>query len=111
MVVPSRDEGGSSSSKGQGGQGKRRIARDGVGHCKSKSVQNGVGQEVGKRGIPPDLCHIYPTSAASFALFLRARRCGAGRVICGAGLPSLVSSLILPTPPTLSLCMDTWTAG
>ena len=74
-------------------------------------MQNRVGQEVGKRGIPPDLCHIYPTSAASFALFLRAGRCGAGRVICGAGLPSLVSSLILPTPPTLSACMDTWTAG
>ena len=68
MVVPSRDEGGSFFSKGQGGQSKRKIARDRAGHCKSKSVQGGVGQQGGKMGIPPDLGHINPKSAAAFAL-------------------------------------------
>ena len=77
---PSRDEQGSFFSNRQGGQSKRKIARDGAGHARAKVCRSGLDKKVGRWGF-----HIYPPSAASFALFLGAGRCGAGRVMCGAG--------------------------
>ena len=88
----------------------------GAGHARTKLCRSGWedGGSTRPRSHLPHKCRQFCTFRRG-----RALRCWEGDVRGGArqpvslqaGLPSLVPSLILPTPPTLSQYMDKWTSG
>ena len=105
---------------GRAGRAREKLLGTGQGMQEQKCAGQGWTRRWEDGGSTRPRSHL-PHKCRQFCTFLRGRALrgwegdvqGGARqpVSLQAGLPSLVPSLILPTPPTLSLCMDKWTSG